>query len=392
MPPIMPEKEKPAVMIVSDSTVGASGGGAQISMRILFQGLADRFHMMLFSPGKSGLNEDHHIASEFTTFNLRRIGWKGFLRVSFLLLRAIRRNKPDIVHLQMSSTTIMFHALYRLGLIPKKTRVIITDRGIYGKASKLTTRSIDNLVNRASAIVTTTEINRQNYAQSCLGYAKHPSKFRVIPNTAGFVFEQADGNGKTEVRKKLGFGEDTLILGFCGRYSAEKNWPLAKEIAFFCTDRIPDSEVVMIFSANRYEDRVRKASEFIEGIRERIGSRLHAYIDIPNDDVMELYRIMDVFILTSSREPFGRTAIEAMAKDTVVIGTRVDGIPEVIGNDRYLYDTAEQALEIIEETHKNPVFAEESRRYFAERYRDNYTVSRNLEMHNRLYEDILKDL
>ena len=65
-------------------------------------------------------------------------------------------------------------------------------------------------------------------------------------------------------------------------------------------------------------------------------------LNIPNDEVLDMYQAMDVFILTSKRESFGRTAIEAMAQGTVVFGTPVDGLPEVLGDKLYLYEDADQ--------------------------------------------------
>jgi glycosyltransferase involved in cell wall biosynthesis len=48
------------------------------------------------------------------------------------------------------------------------------------------------------------------------------------------------------------------------------------------------------------------------------------------DDVPELLRLCDVFVLPSVNEPFGRALVEAMATARPVIGTRSGGVPEVL--------------------------------------------------------------
>ena len=199
-------------MLISDSVIGTSGGGAQLSIQILAQGLSDHYKVIIFSPGQSRINENHHIAPKYSTFNLKRIGVKGFLHVSILLLQAIRRYQPDIIHLQMSSTMIMFHILRRFRLIPKGIHIVITDRGVYGKASKLTTKSINYLVRESAAVVTTTENNKRNYSLLYPDYAKFKDKFRIIPNTAGLLFEKTNGNNRLAARKRLGISEDSMVI------------------------------------------------------------------------------------------------------------------------------------------------------------------------------------
>lgn len=60
------------------------------------------------------------------------------------------------------------------------------------------------------------------------------------------------------------------------------------------------------------------------GLRERVRFLGH------RPDVPEVLRSMDVVVSAAEREAFGRCLIEAMACQIPVVGTRVDGVPEVI--------------------------------------------------------------
>jgi glycosyltransferase involved in cell wall biosynthesis len=56
------------------------------------------------------------------------------------------------------------------------------------------------------------------------------------------------------------------------------------------------------------------------------------------DDVPELVRALDVLLLPSQEEPFGRALIEAMALEVPVVATSVGGPPEIVteGREGYL--------------------------------------------------------
>ena len=61
------------------------------------------------------------------------------------------------------------------------------------------------------------------------------------------------------------------------------------------------------------------------------------------DDVAAVYKTMDVCVLASLREPFGRVVIEAMACGVPVVATRSGGPEEIIehGKDGLLVDAGD---------------------------------------------------
>jgi glycosyltransferase involved in cell wall biosynthesis len=52
------------------------------------------------------------------------------------------------------------------------------------------------------------------------------------------------------------------------------------------------------------------------------------------DDIPRLLKMMDVFVLTSKRDPFPGTIIEAMFSGKPVVSYAIDGIVEMIENER----------------------------------------------------------
>jgi glycosyltransferase involved in cell wall biosynthesis len=54
-----------------------------------------------------------------------------------------------------------------------------------------------------------------------------------------------------------------------------------------------------------------------------------------------LFHAFDTFVLTSTREAFGRVLLEAMHAKLPIIATRVDGIPEVVDDSGFLIDASD---------------------------------------------------
>ncbi len=59
---------------------------------------------------------------------------------------------------------------------------------------------------------------------------------------------------------------------------------------------------------------------------------------IPEDDLLKLYTLCEVFIFPSWHEGFGLPALEAMSCGRAVIGANTSSVPEVIGLDDALFD------------------------------------------------------
>ena len=77
---------------------------------------------------------------------------------------------------------------------------------------------------------------------------------------------------------------------------------------------------------NEYISKLEKASE----------GRLICRMNAGKEIMQQMYAAMDIFVLTSEFESFGRTLVEAMSKKTVVIPTNSGGAPNVVGNEKNL--------------------------------------------------------
>jgi glycosyltransferase involved in cell wall biosynthesis len=64
---------------------------------------------------------------------------------------------------------------------------------------------------------------------------------------------------------------------------------------------------------------------------------------LPDDDLVQLYNVCEVFVLPSFHEGFGLPALEAMQCGSAVIASNLTSLPEVLGREDALFDPADVA-------------------------------------------------
>lgn len=128
------------------------------------------------------------------------------------------------------------------------------------------------------------------------------------------------------LRRKFGFKAPTVLA--LGRLATNKGYDLLLESFSLVAQRVPNAVLHLAVggkSMDAQERRIlaalRKRTRELELTRHvRFGSF------IPDKDLADYYRAADVFVLSSRYEPFGMTAIEAMACGTPTIVTVHGGL------------------------------------------------------------------
>jgi glycosyltransferase involved in cell wall biosynthesis len=143
-------------------------------------------------------------------------------------------------------------------------------------------------------------------------------------------------------RARLGeAGERRVLMGVVAQLSPWKGQTTAIETLRLLREEGVDAHLLLIGSAKFVARSTRFDNEaYVAGLRAQVADAgLEGRVSWlgEREDVPELVRALDVLLLPSSEEPFGRALIEAMAMGVPVLATDVGGPPEIIEDGREGY-------------------------------------------------------
>jgi glycosyltransferase involved in cell wall biosynthesis len=233
---------------------------------------------------------------------LRRLGLARLL-TDMVLMRAPGR-RPRAVHLHSGMDLLSG----RIGMIrcvlPRSVPLIVWlhGSGELANAEPAQRREHAVVAARVSAIVVPSESRRD--AQLAVGVS--PSSVHVIP-----AIVPAPDAPPGAARRRLGIGDQTRIVLFCGRLIESKNPLLAIDAFRACADK---RSVLVIAGDGPLMPACRAAAGDL-GDRVRILGHVN--------DMDELFADADVFISPSANESFGLTVIEALQSNVACALSRI---------------------------------------------------------------------
>lgn len=385
--------EKMKVLYLMEYPIDLPGGG-QMSTWTLCDGLIKEgsFEPVVICPkllNKTADDFDFKVVEYESDENRERNRFarvKNFLSRIHSFHKLIKQEKPDLIHVSMSESLITFGFLRCLGIF-KNIPFIYTDRGLaygYRTHSKI---CIKATMKHASGMICTTQYNKDLWVKENI---KVPIK--VIPNTISTVFDAYDDSKRFKMRDKYGISEGEFVIGFAGRISEEKDWDFVPVLVKALKDGGVDFKVALVISV--YEEQDNELVKRIKkGIIDSTGEDKLIYMqDLSQAEIADYYYMVDVFVMSSMFESFGKAAVEAMSRRCSVVSTSVGGLPEVIGKEENLYtkDTIERFVKRLKRLSEDPEELNRDREFFYNRYRNLYTTETHVLRHAELYRKILK--
>jgi len=209
-------------------------------------------------------------------------------------------------------------------------------------------------------------------------YVVDPRKLRMIPPGYDDTRFFPVGSSTREVlRRKFGFaGKVVLALG---RIARNKGYDLLIRAFAEVAAREPEALLVLAIGGEplgEAEALILQSCQALVG-ELGLGQRVSFSGFIPDEDMADLYRAADVFVLSSRYEPFGMTAVEAMACGTPTVVTTHGGLFRVLrfgisGLFADTFDPMDLGITILKPL-RHPLLSERLSRYGAETARSLFT-------------------
>jgi len=179
------------------------------------------------------------------------------------------------------------------------------------------------LLKNSTRLIALTEDQIQQYAER----GGDVSKIRIIPNGI-----ELDKYRNTETNRdiiaKYGIDNADEVLLFVGRIDKYKGIQDVIEAMPVILSKYPNIKFIVVGGDYGYKGELEKLSKKLNGDKSIIFTG-----NIPKEELIELYKRADIFILPSKMEGFGIVLLEAMAAKTLCIAYSIPSVKRVIKNN-----------------------------------------------------------
>lgn len=379
------------LMLICDNNL-LTIGGEQQSTYIIADFFKEKVSVGVIQPGSTDVGiSGVSVFGIGSSARLKYVFRNPFCFVKYILkIRTILNStRPSIIHTQSQVVFFIVAMLRRLRLLKHHSVFIHTERGLYLKYSLFFKSLFLHSFRYLDILVLTTDYNKSSWSNAAGTYRDMPEML-VIENTAGDLFEDRE-NSTPQLLPIDGI----YCVGFAGRYTDWKNWPLAVAITEKLLAKFPDRVKVIMAIGCFSETEVRSVREMYDKLMQTYGDRFVGYINVKHSKMVEFYDTIDFFVLTSNKntESFGRTIVEAMQRHTIVLGTDAGGSTEVIGNRDNILNEPDEFVSRIAYYMMNPDILTMQKLRNKERVQQLYSLNNNTQKHVEMYSKyILKEL
>ena len=309
-------------------------GGSAENVLLTCIGLDKNKYNCALIYGKS-LNRDEKLMKEAERKNvhllyiphlIRNINPLKDAQAFFMLLYYTIKGKYDIVHTHSSKAGILGRWAAKLASVP----VIIHSphghifygyfnsffTGFFILAEKITAFFTDT-------IITLTRKGRDDHIK--LGIAPI-EKFAVVRSGVNLSLYLNKTVDVLNVKRELGLPDNLPIIGSLGRFDPIKGYTYFIEAANLVLKKTDNVHFLLVGRGS--EEAILKNKVKNMGIEDKI-----TFIDW-RKNLVDVFNVLDIFILSSLNEGMGKVVVEAMVCGKPVVATCVGGVPEIVDDGK----------------------------------------------------------
>jgi glycosyltransferase involved in cell wall biosynthesis len=292
-------------------------GGGQISLMQLMKNLDKRkFNPILICPEKGDLAAEakkHHIQTIFIPLpSLKALKVVTVFQSFRKLLNIIKKERVALLHAN-SSRSMMYAMLLRLfHRIEIIWHIRIVDK------DSLFDRLFEPFANK---IITNSKATARRFS-----WLKDQNKIVTIYN--GLDLKSFDENNDgLKIKKELSIKDEVIIIGTIAKLQPKKGIHILLNAAPQIIKKFPSVKFLIVGDAPEAEVSYLKQ---LKSLIKKLNISKHVILPGFRNDISQIMKVIDIFVLTSFSESFGRVLIEAMAASKPIIASNVGGIPEVV--------------------------------------------------------------
>ncbi|AKJ63900.1 glycosyltransferase family 4 protein [Kiritimatiella glycovorans] len=350
----MAQEQRPGILLID--TNDAMGGVVRVHFNLLRAIDRARFRVYAVCQKDSPIEAGFRSIAGASVFPIHTGtkpvdacgGWRGRLGDVLSLLRLVpavlrirricRREEIGLIYVSDKK-----RAVYLASALRKLTGLPVVYHGHTHHADYAINR---RLVREADAVVVNSAAVREDYRE-WLGPRTPP--IEVVHN--GLDAGEYSPGGSS-LRDELGLPDDRLLVGIASRLAPDKGQETFIRAAAEVHRRHEHVHFVLVGDDSIFSDNRDYVPHLKKLCRESELDDCTTFLGYRND-MVNVYRGLDIVVNAAWNEAFGMVMIEPMACGKVPVGTSAGGIPEIIrdGENGFLYPPRDHArlAEIIEE-------------------------------------------
>jgi len=187
-------------------------------------------------------------------------------------------------------------------------------------------KKISKTLNEVSHLVAITK----TVSDCFIDFEIDQSKITEIPN--GVDLNNFNRNvNKNKIKNKLGISKNQIMLLSVGRYHVKKGYEFVADTIKILKERGFNIKWVIVGkSLSVLKNKFKESGVYNDVILLSEIGYSQKKLNFPSDDLIEIYKSADIFIMPSLLETFGMVLLEAMASKLPIISTDAEGCKYVV--------------------------------------------------------------